>query len=105
MTVADFLNGDHVQFRFGSHVFDVRCSSFSVFLVSAPPREIAIAQGFFGPRTPCDNLEAAVVALPYFASLGLSGESTVVVSPDAGGVARAKKVRVNAPWLVIFWRP
>jgi len=50
-------------------------------------------QGFFGPRTPCDNLEAAVVALPYFASLGLNGDSTVVVSPDAGGVARAKKFR------------
>ena len=23
-------------------------------------------QGFFGPRTPCDNLDGAVVALPYF---------------------------------------
>lgn len=50
-------------------------------------------QGFFGPRTPCDNLEAAVVALPYFVKLGLVGEETVVVSPDAGGVARAKKFR------------
>ena len=50
-------------------------------------------QGFFGPRTPCDNLEAAMVAIPYFAGLGLKGESTVVVSPDAGGVARAKKFR------------
>jgi ribose-phosphate pyrophosphokinase len=38
-------------------------------------------------------LEAAVVALPYFTSLGLCGDSTVVVSPDAGGVARAKKFR------------
>ena len=60
-------------------------------------------QGFFGPRTPCDNLEAAVVALPYFASLGLKGESTVVVSPDAGGVYRAKQFReglnVSAPAL------
>merc|ERR1719384_3000704 len=23
-------------------------------------------QGFFGPRTPCDNLDGSVVALPYF---------------------------------------
>lgn len=23
-------------------------------------------QGFFGPRTPCDNLEAHVVVLPFF---------------------------------------
>ena len=49
--------------------------------------------GFFGPRTPCDNLEGAVVAIPYFAQLGLEGENTVVVSPDAGGVYRAKKFR------------
>eukprot|EP01083_Nonionella_stella_P024279 67082_1 len=52
-------------------------------------------QGFFGPRTPCDNLEGAVVAIPYFANLGLKGESTVIVSPDAGGVHRAKKFRDN----------
>ncbi len=26
-------------------------------------------QGFFGPRTPCDNLEAHVVVLPYFKDL------------------------------------
>eukprot|EP00474_Spongospora_subterranea_P009912 CRZ10370.1 hypothetical protein [Spongospora subterranea] len=50
-------------------------------------------QGFFGPRTPCDNLEGAVVALPFFAELGLQGENTVIVSPDAGGVYRAKKFR------------
>lgn len=51
-------------------------------------------QGFFGPRTPCDNLEGAVVALPYFSELqNLSGDSTVIISPDAGGVHRAKKFR------------
>ncbi len=50
-------------------------------------------QGFFGPRTPCDNLEAHVVALPYFQTLGLNGETTKVVSPDAGGVYRAKRFR------------
>eukprot|EP00483_Globobulimina_turgida_P006454 UN06464 len=52
-------------------------------------------QGFFGPNTPCDNLDGSVVALPYFASaeLSLSREKTVVVSPDAGGVYRAKQFR------------
>merc|ERR1712154_590930 len=52
-------------------------------------------QGFFGPNTPCDNLDGSVVALPYFASKGLnlSPNKTVVVSPDAGGVYRAKQFR------------
>jgi ribose-phosphate pyrophosphokinase len=50
-------------------------------------------QGFFGPRTPCDNLEGHIVALPYFQQLGLKGSTTKVVSPDAGGVYRAKRFR------------
>lgn len=49
--------------------------------------------GFFGPRTPCDNLEAHVVALEYFKSIGMNGDTTKVVSPDAGGVYRAKRFR------------
>ena len=47
--------------------------------------------GFFGPRVPCDNLEGNLVALNYFVNnkkLDLS--NLVVISPDAGGVARAK---------------
>jgi len=50
-------------------------------------------QGFFGPRTPCDNLDGSIVALPYFAELGLDPDKTIVVSPDAGGVHRAKRFR------------
>ncbi|GAB5357354.1 hypothetical protein AAMO2058_000367400 [Amorphochlora amoebiformis] len=50
-------------------------------------------QGFFGPRTPCDNLEGSVVALPHFAGLDLKSENTIVASPDAGGVHRAKHFR------------
>lgn len=50
-------------------------------------------QGFFGPRTPCDNLDGSVVALPYFEKIGLQPTKTVVVSPDAGGVYRAKRFR------------
>ena len=45
-------------------------------------------QGFFGPRTPVDNLFAGPIAVSYFATRNL--QNCVVVSPDAGGVARAK---------------
>lgn len=46
-------------------------------------------QGFFGPRVPVDNLEAQIVGLEYFATKKL--DRPVVVSPDAGGVYRARK--------------
>lgn len=45
-------------------------------------------QGFFGPRVPVDNLEAYMVGLRYFRHKGLS--NPVIVSPDAGGVYRAR---------------
>jgi hypothetical protein len=48
-------------------------------------------QGFFGPRTPVDNLYATPIAISYFATRQL--QNIVVVSPDAGGVARAKMFR------------
>mmetsp|Transcript_13421 Transcript_13421/g.32566 ORF Transcript_13421/g.32566 Transcript_13421/m.32566 type:complete len:545 (-) Transcript_13421:181-1815(-) len=47
-------------------------------------------QGFFGPRTPVDNLWASTIALQYFKSKVDGGSNLTVVSPDAGGVARAK---------------
>eukprot|EP00823_Brevimastigomonas_motovehiculus_P006583 TRINITY_DN5470_c0_g1_i1.p1 TRINITY_DN5470_c0_g1~~TRINITY_DN5470_c0_g1_i1.p1 ORF type:complete len:465 (-),score=86.95 TRINITY_DN5470_c0_g1_i1:194-1588(-) len=50
-------------------------------------------QGFFSPSTPCDNLDGHIIAVPYFQNLGLKSETTVVVSPDAGGVYRAKQFR------------
>eukprot|EP00456_Euglypha_rotunda_P031202 TRINITY_DN24318_c0_g1_i26.p1 TRINITY_DN24318_c0_g1~~TRINITY_DN24318_c0_g1_i26.p1 ORF type:complete len:143 (-),score=22.77 TRINITY_DN24318_c0_g1_i26:85-513(-) len=50
-------------------------------------------QGFFSPRTPVDNLEGYVVSLPYFMEQGLESGKTIVVSPDAGGVYRAKRFR------------
>ena len=46
------------------------------------------SQGFFGPRTPVDNLYAGPIALQYFKYKELL--NPVVVSPDAGGVYRAK---------------
>jgi ribose-phosphate pyrophosphokinase len=48
-------------------------------------------QGFFGPRVPVDNLEAAQVGVEYFGELDPPLQNPVVVSPDAGGVYRAKK--------------
>lgn len=46
-------------------------------------------QGFFGPRVPVDNLEAQVIGLEYFKNKSL--QNAVVISPDAGGVYRARK--------------
>jgi ribose-phosphate pyrophosphokinase len=46
-------------------------------------------QGFFDPRVPCDNMESYMIALPYFKDLGL--KNLKVISPDAGGVYRAKQ--------------
>ena len=48
-------------------------------------------QGFFGPRVPVDNLDAGTVGVKYFINKGLT--NPVVVSPDAGGVYRAKQFR------------
>lgn len=48
-------------------------------------------QGFFGPRVPVDNLDAGTVGVNYFAAKDIA--NPVVVSPDAGGVYRAKQFR------------
>ena len=48
-------------------------------------------QGFFGPRVPVDNLDGAFVAISFFGHLDLL--NPVIVSPDAGGVYRAKQFR------------
>ena len=48
-------------------------------------------QGFFGPRVPVDNLEANLVAMNYFVEQKkFPLKEIAVISPDAGGVARAK---------------
>lgn len=48
-------------------------------------------QGFFGPRVPVDNLDGGFVGIDYFACKEL--HNPVIVSPDAGGVYRAKKFK------------
>ncbi|ADU96359.1 ribose-phosphate diphosphokinase [Thermovibrio ammonificans] len=45
-------------------------------------------EGFFD--IPVDHLEARPVLTDYFLRMGMGGEDTVVVSPDIGGVARAR---------------
>lgn len=48
-------------------------------------------QGFFGPRVPVDNLDGGIVGIDHFGSKDLY--NPVIVSPDAGGVYRAKKFK------------
>lgn len=48
-------------------------------------------QGFFGPRVPVDNLDGGIVGINHFGDKDL--HNPVIVSPDAGGVYRAKKFK------------
>jgi ribose-phosphate pyrophosphokinase len=48
-------------------------------------------QGFFGPRVPVDNLDGGTCGVQYFGDIDL--KRPVVVSPDAGGVYRAKRFK------------
>ncbi len=58
-------------------------------------------EGFFD--IPVDHLEARPVLTDYFLKLGMGGEDTVVVSPDIGGVARARNFArvLNSPIAII----
>lgn len=51
-------------------------------------------QGFFD--IPVDHMEAMPILAKYFINKGLSGDKVVIVSPDVGGVKRA---RTLATWL------
>lgn len=50
-------------------------------------------QGFFGPSVPVDNLKAQTIMVDYLTKSGLikNYNKLVIVSPDAGGVYRAKE--------------
>jgi len=48
-------------------------------------------QGFFPPAIPMDNLETHPLALDWFLNKTKLGDKVAVVSPDAGGVYRARK--------------
>lgn len=58
-------------------------------------------QGFFD--MPVDHLVAAPIIADYYKSLGLGDDDFVVVSPDIGGVARARKFAdlLHAPLAII----
>ena len=49
-------------------------------------------QGFFGPSVPVDNLEAQIIMTDYLLNNKIVEDfnNLVIVSPDAGGVYRAK---------------
>lgn len=61
-------------------------------------------QGFFD--IPVDNLFASPVMLAHVEKRGWTGAGTVVVSPDAGGVARARAFaeKIHASLAIIFKR-
>jgi ribose-phosphate pyrophosphokinase len=90
----------------------LRCAAFMVLVLAVLDCHPCLAavdlhcgqiQGFFGPRVPVDNLEAAAVGVKYFAGKGLV--NPVVVSPDAGGVYRAKQFREGLNVQVSFTHP
>lgn len=64
----------------------------------------AAIQGFFD--IPCDNLKALPIIAEHYRKLGLNRNDLVVVSPDAGGVARANELaeRLGAKLAIIFKR-
>lgn len=64
----------------------------------------AAIQGFFD--IPVDNLYAMPILVDYFIKKGMKGQNTVIVSPDAGGVARARTfaVKLEASLAIIFKR-
>jgi len=49
-------------------------------------------QGFFGPRVPVDNMDGGMVGVKFFGEQ-MTLHNPTIVSPDAGGVYRAKKFR------------
>ncbi|ARJ39117.1 ribose-phosphate pyrophosphokinase [Sporosarcina sp. P21c] len=58
-------------------------------------------QGFFD--IPIDHLIAEPILTEYFQNQGLAGDDLVIVSPDHGGVTRARKMadRMKAPIAII----
>ncbi len=64
----------------------------------------AAIQGFFD--IPCDNLKALPIIAEHYRSMKLDNGDLVVVSPDAGGVARATDLaeRLGAQLAIIFKR-
>ncbi|MFP4497457.1 MAG: ribose-phosphate diphosphokinase [Vulcanimicrobiota bacterium] len=64
----------------------------------------AAIQGFFD--IPVDNLYAFPLFEYYYKEKGLHGDNIVIISPDAGGVARAREFaeRLDASMAIIFKR-
>lgn len=52
---------------------------------------VSQAQGFVSPRVAVDNLEGGFAGLNYFIKAIEDKSNIVIVSPDAGGMHRAKQ--------------
>ena len=61
-------------------------------------------QGFF--NIPVDHLSSLPISVNYFKENGMGGENTCIVSPDVGGVVRARNVaeRINSSLAIISKR-
>lgn len=59
---------------------------------------VSQAQGYVSSKTVFDNLEGAVSGLKYFISEIQDKDNIVVVSPDAGGLNRAKAFHKHFLW-------
>merc|ERR1719262_100066 len=70
----------------------VMLSAMGVDRVVAVDLHCGQIQGFFPPHIPVDNLDAGPVCAKYFAGR-TDLVNPVIVSPDAGGVYRAKQFR------------
>ena len=88
-----FLNHLKLQARVPISAADVArlMESMGIDRVIAVDLHCGQIQGFFGPRVPVDNLDGGIVGLDYFGCKDL--HNPVIVSPDAGGVYRAKKFK------------
>jgi ribose-phosphate pyrophosphokinase len=59
---------------------------------------VSQAQGYVSAKTPFDNLEGAFAGLSYFLEEIPDKSRIVVISPDAGGLGRAKAFHKHFLW-------
>ena len=92
-SMANFISFIPLQARVPISAADVArlLEAMGIDRVIAVDLHCGQIQGFFGPRVPVDNLDGGIVGIDHFGSKDL--HNPVIVSPDAGGVYRAKKFK------------